>query len=232
LQGPDLHRTVALQLRALLTPEGSRSAPASVPGISPTPTPLAAAAAAPAVVPATAPEPHGSSTLDLAAGVGYAVSWAPGAASPRHALALRATTALGRKRAAELVAGVDLAPAAEGRAAPGTVSLRDLPLRVGGRLRWRAARLIAAVGLFGAVHLLLASATSSGGASVGSFTAAGGGGLEALVRGPLLGLVSWEVRGFAEGTVPRTRFLVGGTPAIETGRYAMGLGLGLTFPTR
>jgi hypothetical protein len=230
LRGPDLHRAVALELRAVLTPENNRRAPAPVTSeIAP-----AAGVASPVVVPATAPEPRRAPALALAAGVGYAASWTPGAdaASTRAALALRATAALGRKERVELLAGVDLPLAVEGTVAAGSISLRDVPLRMGGRLRWRAARFVMGVGAFGAVHLLFASARSSAGAHDNSRTAAGGGGVEALVRGPLVGPLSWEIRGFAEGMAPRTRFLVGGTPAIETGRYAMGGGLGLTFPTR
>jgi hypothetical protein len=231
LRDPDLHRAVALQLRGFLTPEVSRSAPASSPSGT-APNAPAAAGSPSAVVPATAPQPWRSSALDFAAGLGYAASWTPGATSLHQLLALRAMAALGHRRRAELLAGVDLSSAARGTVASGIVSLRDIPMRVGGRLRWTAARLVTAVGVFGAVHLLFASATSSAGAGADTFTTAGGGGLEALVRGPLWGRLSWEVRGFAEVTVPRTRFLVGGSQAIETGRYATGLGLGLTFPTR
>src|SRR6185295_15232005 len=104
-------------------------------------------------------------------------------------------------------------------------------------LLFRRARLVTGLGVFGALHLLAASATaSSGGAQANTFTAAGGGGLEALARGPTpraLSLpLSWEIRAWAEGLAPRTWFLVGGKPAVETGRYAFGVGLGLAFPTR
>jgi hypothetical protein len=79
--------------------------------------------------------------------------------------------------------------------------------------------------------VLSASAWAPTGRQEGT-TAAGGFGIEAVGRGALGGSLSWEVRLWAERLVPRTRFLVGGEPVLDTGAVTLGLGAGVAFPTR
>ena len=179
-----------------------------------------------AVVP---PRPSFSSALHLAAVVEYCVSTAPGSPSPHQGLGLAAIGDFGR---VELFTAVELPLPTEQTIPTGTVSLFDVPVRAGARLTFGATRLVTAVGFFGAAHLLSASSTSSGGARAAALTAAGGGGLEALARGPMFWRFSWEIRVWAEALAQRTWFVVEGKPVIETGRYAVGLGLGFALPTR
>jgi hypothetical protein len=161
--------------------------------------------------------------------VEYCVAWPTQAATPHQALALQAIGDLGAERLYELVAGVDLALPARRSTATGSASLFDLPVRLGGRRMLGTGRPRVGIGIFGAVHLLSASATSTSRGTVDTFTAAGGAGLEVLVRGAALWRFAWEARLWAERLVPRTWFMADQQVAIETGGYAIGLALGAGF---
>lgn len=193
---------------------------------APVPPPAPTIAARPAAAPARRSPPE---TAVVAVGVAYFLSIPSGQAPTRQGALVQGLGRLGAH--AELFLSAGLGPAASATNATGTLSLYDVPLRLGGRFVHRTSSATLAVGLFGAVHVLSASATASG-ASADTLTAAGGGGLDALARGRIYGPVAWELRGWFEATVPRTRFLVGGTPAIETGRWAGGLSFGVVVPTR
>ena len=131
----------------------------------------------------------------------------------------------------ELFTGVEVPLPTEQTTPTGTVSLFDVPVRAGGRLTFGATRLVTAVGFFAAAHVLSASSTSSaGGKGLGpdggrrGWAGGAGAGTDALAI--FLGDSGW-----AEALVPRTWF-VEGKPVIETGRYSVGLGLGVALPTR
>ena len=83
--------------------------------------------------------------------------------------------------------------------------------------------------MFAAVHFLWASATGEDGARESSFTAAGGGGVEALARYRLSGTLAGELRAYVEVPLPTTRYQLNGTDAAAVSTRA-GLGLGLVFP--
>ena len=231
-EGSDLYRAVALKLRAILTPSGTRAeAGRAAPRAS------AAAVAHQEVVPGTAaptapaPAPAPASVPRLRAAIEYLLWLAPGSASPRQGLALEVSASPGATGVLEVYASGRLARAADRTTGAGTIALTDLPLRLGVRWVHRSSPVALALGLFGTVHFLSASATSPSGTQDDSSTA-GGGGVEARVRIPSSGRLAWELSAWAEAIAPRTQFLVGGSPAIETGRYALGLGVGAAVATR
>jgi hypothetical protein len=206
-------------------PAGDRTAAGRAPPHPPT-------VGAVAEVPATPQAPVAQSALGMAAVVGYCMAWAPGAAGPHQALALQAIGDIGQTHPIEILAGVELALPERRTTAAGAASLVDLPLRLGARLMLRTSQLVTGAGIFSTVHLLSASVTSASGATADTFTAAGGGGIEVLTRGPAPWRFSWEIRIWAEKWIPRTWFLVDGKSAVETNGYAIGLGLGAVFPGR
>jgi hypothetical protein len=193
----------------------------------PAPVPVSSIATRPAAPVVRHPPPE---TAVVAAGLAYFLSIPSGQAPTRQGVLVQGLGRLGAHAELFLSAGLGLAETAN--TATGSLSLYDVPLRLGGRYLHRTASATLAGGLFGAVHVLSASATAPGGASADTLTAAGGAGLDALARGGLFGPLAWELRAWFEATVPRTRFLVGGTPAVETGRWAGGLSFGVVFPTR
>jgi hypothetical protein len=178
---------------------------------------------------ANAASPVTRSRLAMGAVVEYCLAWPTQATAPHQVLALQVIGDLGADRGFEVVAGLDLARPVRRTTATGSASLFDLPLRLGGRWMLNAASPRLGIGLFGTVHLLSASATSTSRGTVDSFTAGGGAGLDVLVRGGALWRLSWEARLWAERWIPRTWFMVDQEVAIETGGYAIGLALGAGF---
>jgi len=227
------YRAIALKLRSVLvgtaTPE-----PAVViapPPAPPAPPPAAAPAHPDLAVRAPPPAPP-PPTWRLFASVGYRLSTPFDAASARHALAIDGALAVGRRF--EITAGTELAARRElqvGAEATETdqVSVFDWPITAGGRIVWRRDRVTIGGGLFGALHLLWASATGSGGAGSTSFTAAGGAGADALARLRVAGALAVELRLYMEVPVPTTRYFVNGVGPLDVGARG-GAGLGLSFP--
>jgi hypothetical protein len=230
-EGPDLHRAIALKLRAILTGDESQ-APPPAPDPAPPPAETAPAASSVQAVPAiSVAEAHrpAPAARGLGLAVEYAVSSSP-ARAVQNGLALEGSFRAGRGLEVALAAGVALGP--ESSVPAGTLSLYDVPLRLGARYVRPGSRLAVGGGLYGTAHILAARASSPDGRRDGDVGAAGGAGIEALARSPGLGWLALELRLYAEALMPRTRFLVGGTPALETGVWTAGATMGVRFSTR
>ena len=247
----DLNRAVALKLRAILTGDDGppeRASPpaagppeatpkpavrpvASTPPKSPAPTNDASIAIGKATPPARLQTTPALSWQGIFGAAGYRLSRASGSMPTRQSVALHALAAFDWP--VEIDLGVDLAPAREQSVSAGTIAVRDIPVRLGGRFAYRGRRVLAGIGAFGALHILSASASSPDGRQDSS-NFAGGLGVEAVVRGALPGglPVLWEARAWGERLMTRTRFLIAGNPASDTGTVGMGVGLGVAFPTR
>jgi hypothetical protein len=253
LHGPDVNRAIALTVRALLAPPGTtngppaespgpkdagppgdgqagrRAPPAPPTAVPPAPPPQPALSPRASEVAAGAAAPVPATAIEWGAVVEYCVAWPTQAAGPHQALALQAIADLGARRSFEVVVGLELAQPVRQSTAAGSGSLFDLPLRLGGRLMRDGERSRTGIGAFGTVHLLSASATSTSGPTVDSLTAAGGAGLEVLLRARAVWRLSWEARLWAERWIPRTWFMQDQQVAVETGGYALGLALGAAF---
>jgi len=231
------YRAIALKLRSVLagtaTPEPVVVvAPPPRPPAAPPPLTVAAPAPARTDLAVRAPPPTEPSRPRLFASVGYRLSMPFDSTSARHALAIDGTLALGRLF--EIFAGTELAGRRElqlNAEAMETdhVSVFDLPLNAGGRVVWRQARWTIGGGLYGAVHLLWASATASGGTGPTAFTTAGGAGADALARLRVAGALAVELRLYVEVPAPTTRYFVNGVGPLDVGARG-GIGLGLAFP--
>ena len=247
LDGPELHRAIALKLRAVLAatigPEAAASPgearrAASSSGAPVVTVPPSAGATAPAdvgarggagVVAVAAVPPAARGQGRFFAALGYRVSTSLASGAVQQGVAAEVGAHLGR--AAELALGAALETRASGSASAGTVSLFDLPIDVEARwVRRGPGRLSWGGGAFAAVHLAWATATAPTGAQQTSFDVAGGVGLAALVRGALGRGIAGEARLYTELPLPRTTYWVQGTPVLDRGAR-VGLGLSLVFPS-
>jgi hypothetical protein len=251
LDRPELHRAIALKLRAVLAatigPEAaaiSGGAPRAPPS-SPAPavvvppasaavrTDSAASGSAGAVVVATAP-PFSRGPSRFFAAIGYRVSTPLGSGAIQQGAAAEAGARLGS--ALELATGAAIETRATGSSGAEGVSLFDLPIEL--EARWvrrgrhpsRLSSLSWGGGAFAAVHLTWATATAALGARQTSFDLGGGIGVAALVRGALGGGVAGEARLYAELPLPSTTYWVAGVPVLDRGAR-VGLGLALVFPS-
>jgi hypothetical protein len=217
----ELYRAIGLKLRSVLTgtaiPEPPRPPPSPPPASPPPATPV------PTVTAQAAPP---ASTRPFVT-VGYRLSTPVASASARHALAIDGALPVGRLL--EIAVGTEVAPRLEQGANGDRLSLFDWPITAGARVVRHGVRTSFGGGVFGAIHLLWASATSAAGAQESSFTAAGGGGVEALARFRLTGAVAGELRAYVEVPLPTTRYQLNGTEAAAVSTRA-GLGLGVAFP--
>jgi hypothetical protein len=169
-----------------------------------------------------------SSAAGLVLGAGYAVSVPSGSASWRHAGVLHAIASLRQPLEADL--GVELAPSDRQSAPMGTLSVVDVPVRVGVRLVRRGPSLMLGLGVIAGAHLLFAHAVASDGTSGRTWTASGSAGLEFVARTRREAGVAPEFRLWIEGRAPRTRFwLKGADPRFESGWVGVGASVGLTF---
>jgi hypothetical protein len=212
----ELYRAIGLKLRSVLTgtaiPEPPRPPP-----------PAALVPVVPTVAAAAAPPP---STHPFAT-VGYQLSTPVASASARHALAIDGALPVGRLL--EIAVGTELGPRLEQAANGDRLSLFDWPITAGVRVVRSGARTSFGGGVFAAVHLLWASATSGAGARDSSFTGAAGGGVEVLARFRLTGALAGQVRAYVEVPLPTTRYQLDGTEVAAVSTRA-GLGLGLALP--
>jgi hypothetical protein len=230
----DFHRAVALKLRAILTSSapddaasaagGAPSAAAKVPAqVQARPPAAPAGAGAPAVT--------GESTR-WAFALRYGLGGASGSfAGTRQSVELEIAAGPPSVAALEIFAGARVARAVHDGVPAGTVALSDVPLWLGARWVGRGRHLALGLGAWAAAHLLSATARSSAGDSSDTFTASGGGGLEAQLRVPASGRWSVQLTAWVEAVLPRTRLLVGDA-ALDTGRYQAGVSLGVAFSTR
>ena len=166
----------------------------------------------------------------LSVAIDYALSLPTGSAPWRNAAALHGIVSLQRR--AEIDLGVEVAPAAEGAVPSGSVTVTDIPLRLGVRLLRRTNAYLIAAGPLAGVHVLFARATAASPerATESTRTVAASLGLEVLARGPSIRGFAPEVRLFGELNAPNTRFHVRGTTALEPGALTLGLGLGVIVP--
>jgi hypothetical protein len=247
LDGPELHRAIALKLRAVLAATIGPDA-AAISGEAPRATsasgkpalvvPPSASATAPAdsgarggagVVAVAVVPPAARGPGRIFAALGYRVSTSLGSGAVQQGAAGEAGARLGR--AVELALGAALETRANGNVSAGTVSLFDLPIDVGARwVRRGPGRLSWGGGPFAAVHLSWATATASTGARQTSFDLGGGVGVAALVRGALGQGIAGEARLYTELPLPSTTYWVQGTPVLDRGAR-VGLGLSLLFPS-
>ncbi len=247
LDGPELHRAIALKLRAVLAatigPEAAASSgeapraasssetPAVIVPPSPSTTAPAAAGArggaGVVALAATPPEARGPGRFFAA--LGYRLSTSLGSGAVQQGAAAEVGAHLGR--AVELALAAALETRARGGASAGTVSLFDLPIDVEARwVRRGPGRLSWGGGAFATVHLARATATAPTGAQQTSFDVAGGVGLAALVRGALGRGIAGEARLYTELPLPSTTYWVQGTPVLDRGAR-VGLALALVFPS-
>ncbi len=233
----DFHRAVALKLRAILTssPRGERAE--APPRAAPADAGLASSpgvATGPPFAPAE-PGPVKDAGPRWALGLQYGLALSPAqSTTPRQFAGFEIAAGPGSSslHGLELFLGGRLASAEPATVATGTISLVEVPLRLGARWVGRGRRIAGALGVFATVDLISASASSTVGAKSDTLTASGGGGVQALARVPASGRWCLELTAWAEVISPRTRFFVGDTPAIETGRYRVGLALGPALSTR
>jgi len=217
----ELYRAIGLKLRSVLTgtaiPEPPRAPPPAPPAATPP------AASVPMLTAQAAPPP----SMRPFVSIGYRLSTPVASASARHALVIDAALPVGRFL--EIAAGTELAPRLEQTANGDRLSLFDWPITAGARIVRHGGRMSFGGGVFAAVHLLWASATGGAGEQESSFTAAGGGGVEALARYRLSGGLAGELRASVEVPLPTTRYQLNGTDAAAVSTRA-GLSLGLAFP--
>lgn len=250
--GVDLYRAIALKIRVMVVG-------AEGPAPPPPPSPQPSAASPPAnASPATstgaatkgkatdrasgspktvaavderAAEPVAAapaSPVGLMLGAGYAVSAPSGSASWRHAGVLHAMASLHQPIEVDL--GIELAPSDSQSAPTGTLSVLDLPVRVGLRLVRRGPSLLLGLGVITGAHLLFAHAVASDETSDRTWTASASAGLEFVARTRRESGVAPEFRLWVEGRAPRTRFWSKGTdPRFESGWVGVGASVGLTF---
>ncbi len=127
--------------------------------------------------------------------------------------------------------GTDLAPAADRTTAVATISVIDVPLRIGGRWLYEAGPFIVGGGPFLGVHWL--SANASAGMSTDRRTAFGGaGGVDGVARGPVIAGFAPQLRVWVEVNVPRTRFTIQGIPNYDVGAVRLGLNIEVAAPAR
>lgn len=184
-------------------------------------------------VPARPPGLNGSSDEwpRMFFGVGYALSYplgtSAGAASPRHALALDVMVATHGHL--EWDFGTDLAPSSDRTSAVASISVMDIPLRLGGRWVHQQGPVTVAAGPFVGVHWL--SATASAPMQTDQRTAFGGaGGVDLVARGPGFAGFAAQVRVWGEVNVPRTRFTIQGVPNYDVGTLRLGLNVEIVAP--
>jgi hypothetical protein len=228
LDGPELHRAIALKLRAVLAATIGPEVTATSGGAPRAPAPVAdsvaVGGAGAAVV--TTPRPVARGPGRFFGALGYTISTPFGSGSIQQGAAAEGGLRLGR--AVELALGLAVETRASGNTGAGTVSLFDLPIDVEARWVRRRPHLSWGGGVFAAAHLLSARATAPLGAQQTSFDLGGGVGLAALVRGALGRGIAVEARLSAELPLPSTRYLVQGMPVLELGAR-IGLGLSLFF---
>jgi hypothetical protein len=219
----ELYRAIGLKLRSVLTGTATPE-PVAVrpPPTAPPPTPVDAGLRA-----APAAPPPATATRRPFVSIGYRLSTPVDSAAARHALAIDGALAIGPWLEAH--AGTELAPRLEQQVGSDVLSIFDWPIFAGARVVRHGARFSYGGGLFGALHLLWASATPSAGAAESSFAAAGGAGAELLARARLAGALAGELRLYAEVPLPTTHYSLRGVAATDVGARA-GIGLGLAFP--
>src|SRR3569832_869851 len=163
-------------------------------------------------------------------GAGYALSYplrTSAGASARHALALDVMVAT--RGHLEWDFGTDLAPSSDRTSTVASISVMDIPLRLGGRWVHQSGPLTVAVGSFLGVHWL--SANASAVMQTDQRTAFGAvGGADLLVRGPVLAGFAPQARVWAEVNVPRTRFTIQGVPNYDVGAMRLGLTVEIVAP--
>jgi len=255
----DLYRSIALRLRATLVgveptegaagtvTAGPAPTPPSPPAVPPSPAratqPAAGSGARPAP-PAAATEPppvgfppprQGRTRASdewprMFFGAGYALSYplrTSAGASARHALALDVMVAT--RGHLEWDFGTDLAPSSDRTSTVASISVMDIPLRLGGRWVHQSGPLTVAAGPFLGVHWL--SANASAVMQTDQRTAFGAvGGADLLVRGPVLAGFAPQARVWAEVNVPRTRFTIQGVPNYDVGALRLGLTVEIVAP--
>jgi hypothetical protein len=171
---------------------------------------------------------------------GYRLSTPFESASPRHALAIDGTMAIGPLF--EVDVGTELAArraqSHETTDASGplvdTISVFDWPITAGLRVVRRSSRVTLGAGPYAALHLLWASASGGEGMEQmhqSVFTASGGAGAELIARVRLTGALSGELRLYGEVPLPTTGYTLRGAEGdvLNVGARA-GIGLGLAFP--
>jgi hypothetical protein len=232
----DLPRVLALKLRAVVTgavhaePSVPLPPPASPPAASVTAsTPAAAAAAtapvaalAAAAAPAAAPARRG-----VRVATGYWLTVPAGGALTRQGLAVE--VAAQPRPALEVHLGLDFTTKPAVTGAGGVATLFDLPVRLGARLLLRRGGWTFGLGPLASLHVLSATGLALDGVAGGATRATAGLGAAVLARRDVSERTTVEVRVLFERTVPHTRFLLHGTPAIDDGTWLLGLGAAVGF---
>ncbi|HEY3357805.1 MAG TPA: hypothetical protein VGQ83_31425 [Polyangia bacterium] len=222
---PDVDRALALKLRAILTGAVALDPMVARRAI---PLPAPASAAAPATgAGGAAPPPRAGPRRRAQVAAGYWLT------APRHAelirqgLSVEAATTLGAHLEAHVGLEVTTRPSIS--EATGIATLLDLPIRLGARGLLRRGRWGVGGGPVVTVHVLAASGLAPDGARGDSTQVSIGLGAAALARRRISSHLSVDLRLLIERTVPRTRFLLGGLPAIDEGALLLGAGLALGF---
>lgn len=166
--------------------------------------------------------------------VDYAFSLPSGSAPWRNAGALHAIASLGQ--AAEVDLGVELAAAGDQTVGGSSLSVLDIPVRLGARLVRRTSSYLVAAGALAGVHAFFVKATAAAPGSrtesTSTRTLAAAVGVEVLARGPSVYGFAPELRIFGEANLPNTRFDVAEVKVREEGQVTVGFGLGVALPAR
>ena len=182
------------------------------------------------VVANRAPASHSREARRLFLSADYALSIPSGSASWRHAGALHGIVRFRSMGEGDL--GLEVAASQARSATAGTISVLDVPVRLGLRAAGPGRLHFVTVGVVAGAHFL--SARGVGVASAPgtdrAFTVAASGGFELVARTGSMHGWAPEFRAWIEGNAPRTRFLIRGDPGFEAGAVNGGFSLGVAFP--
>ncbi|MBI5482010.1 MAG: hypothetical protein HY906_24355 [Deltaproteobacteria bacterium] len=236
---PELHRALGLKLRAVLTgaaraePSVPMPRPSVAPGAGPlrpgTPSAAAAPTSAPAS-PTTGPPgtpPAKSRRLRMRLATSYWLTVPASGTLLRQGLAVEAAAQPHPLVEAHLGLDLTTRPAVTG--ASGVATLLDLPIRAGARLLLRRGRWALGLGPVVSLHVLSATGLATDGTAGSSTQATAGLGAVAVARLEVWSHMSLDVRLLLERTLPHTRFLLNGAPAIDDGTLLVGVGVGVSF---
>lgn len=230
--GHELHRALALKVRAVLTgaADEEKNEPLPPPKLPPPPpaAPRVVYVQVPAPPPAVMAPPPPPYRARFRLAVDYRATLpVADLGLVRHGVAVDASLPIGR--VVELALGVDVATSPSKQIAAGLASLFDLPLRLSVRARLERSRLRLAGGAVVSLHVLSATAIGFDGTRGDATRVAAGLGGEVVAQARLTEHMALDARVLVEGLVPDEKFQLHGSLAIDAGGALVGLGAGLVF---
>ena len=166
-------------------------------------------------------------TLLLHLSGGYRLTLPTDPAQIRHAVFIEGALPLGRL--VEVTLATEMATEPSGVNPFGAVTLLDVPLRAGVRFRVERRRWRFGAGPLASLHILdatLVDFASGRGSDLRIAVGLGADAVWQIILTPHLGI---DLRLLAEALVPRQRFSVAATPALDVGPALFGVATGLMF---